>query len=697
MQTNTKTRTLVTKSIADAVEEAKSLIQTERSGNINGLYVRWPGVNNFMMKYWRFGSVTAMGGMSGCHASGTKVIMYDGTMKKVEDITKGDLLMGIDSTPRTVLNLIRGRDKMYWVRQNKGLDYRVNGDHILCLKERSRFQKNKELNDVGKVCNISVKDYLKKNSTYTYYHKGWKIGINFMSKDVPMDAYFLGLWLGDGSINSPSITSMDNEIVEYLQKCANFLEYELRKETKPNNKASTYHLSNIKGKANRVTTILRELGVCYKKNIPDIYLYNDRNIRLELLAGLIDTDGSYDKKGKSFEISSSREDFATQIAYLVRSLGFYSSLSKKRSSIKSTGFEGVAYRITIYGNNLSEIPTKVARKRGENSSKTIDPLVTGITIEEDIEDNYYGFSLDGDNLYLLEDFTVTHNSGKSAILNMIESDFTNPELNPTFLRHKDGNGNWIGEDKIMILAFKYEMSAADELLRTLSGISQKSYAYLLSSETTGEGYNRVTDSEYETFVTHLDALKNKPIKFIENSGNLEELKATCAYYKEKFPARRLIITIDHTLLSKKLSERDDLELVANTAQTAIELRKNLGAMVIFLCQMNGEIEKPARRENLKLQIPVKTDLHCANQLFWACDNVLIWHRPELLNIERYGDFKGRGGSFSVDCRGIIHCAYIKSRKNKTGNGWFRNEFNIGNMSQIRSEDIKWKFGQTQLE
>src|SRR5258705_13898682 len=63
-------------------------------------------------------------------------------------------------------------------------------------------------------------------------------------------------------------------------------------------------------------------------------------------------------------------------------------------------------------------------------------------------------------------------SGKSAILNMIEDDFTNPMLNPKF--YKD----------MAILAFKYEMSAADEVLRTLSGISKKSYAHLLSSEFT---------------------------------------------------------------------------------------------------------------------------------------------------------------------------------------------------------------------
>ena len=65
-----------------------------------------------------------------CLGKGTKVMMYDGTFKKVEDVVKGDKLMGDDSTPRNVLSIARGQEEMYWVRQNKGIDYRVNKSHI---------------------------------------------------------------------------------------------------------------------------------------------------------------------------------------------------------------------------------------------------------------------------------------------------------------------------------------------------------------------------------------------------------------------------------------------------------------------------------------------------------------------------------------------------------------------------------------
>ena len=271
-------------------------------------------------------------------------------------------------------------------------------------------------------------------------------------------------------------------------------------------------------------------------------------------------------------------------------------------------------------------------------------------------------------------------SGKSAILNMIEDDFTNINLNPLW------------QEKIMILAFKFEMDAADEILRNLSGKTKKSYSYLLSSQidTTikdplgQDVYNKISDKEYVELCAELDRLKTRPIKYIENAGNLEQIWATCAAFKEKHPHRKLIITLDHTLLSEKLNEKDDGELTSNTAKLAIRLKKAFDAMVIFLGQLNGEIEKPIRRDNPDLQYPVKTDIHWGNQIFWACDDVVIFHRPEILNITKYG----RNPPLST--KGLIHCAWIKSRKNKSGNIWFEQKFHEGTMVQINPLSMVWK-------
>jgi len=68
-----------------------------------------------------------------CILRGTKVLMYDGTIKNVEDIRVGDQVMGDDSTPRNVLETHSGTDTMYKVSNRKGETYTVNSHHILSL------------------------------------------------------------------------------------------------------------------------------------------------------------------------------------------------------------------------------------------------------------------------------------------------------------------------------------------------------------------------------------------------------------------------------------------------------------------------------------------------------------------------------------------------------------------------------------
>jgi len=113
--------------------------------------------------------VVVITGGPGCLAYDTKVVMYDGTLKKVQDVVIGDYLMGPDSKPRTVLELKRGREQMYWVRQKRGIDYRVNENHILSLK------KKQNIFDIHpKVINISVKEYLSKNNYFKKITYGYK-------------------------------------------------------------------------------------------------------------------------------------------------------------------------------------------------------------------------------------------------------------------------------------------------------------------------------------------------------------------------------------------------------------------------------------------------------------------------------------------------------------------------------------------
>lgn len=110
------------------------------------------------------GSKLAIIGKPGCFSKGTKIMMFDGTLKNVEDIKVGDQVMGDDSNVRCVLELCRGEEEMYDVLQDMGLNYRVNKSHVLSLICSAN----------NKVLDISVEDFLSKSLIFTRLHQGYK-------------------------------------------------------------------------------------------------------------------------------------------------------------------------------------------------------------------------------------------------------------------------------------------------------------------------------------------------------------------------------------------------------------------------------------------------------------------------------------------------------------------------------------------
>ena len=102
-----------------------------------------------------------------CFALNTPILMYNGTIKKVQDIKIGDIIMGDDSTPRNVLSLGNGVDQMYDIKYNDGSYYTVNSEHILCLKYNNEIH------------HIAVKDYLNLHEDIRMKYKGYKVSVEF--------------------------------------------------------------------------------------------------------------------------------------------------------------------------------------------------------------------------------------------------------------------------------------------------------------------------------------------------------------------------------------------------------------------------------------------------------------------------------------------------------------------------------------
>ena len=402
-------------------------------------------------------------GLSGtgkCNGKNTPILMYDGIIKMVQDIKEGELLMGIDSKPRKVLGLGRGEDEMYEISNIKGDIYTANSEHILCLKhnrtpyirdrkDRSSYMlqwfnintyktntltmsyknQNKETvyeeleklleekKKLSKYFTITVKDYLKVSKGYLKNFVGYKVGVEFPEKKIDIDPYLIGIWLGDGTSMEPEITTQDSRILHYL--FVNLKKYNCYLKHKEKYK---YRINSLKKKTkwtertNFFKNSLRKYNILGNKHIPHIYKCNSRENRLKLLAGLIDSDGYYDKKGKCYEITQKNSKLSEDIVYLCRSLGFacYSKKCKKSCMYKGEKREGEYNRMHISGNGLEEIPVLCIRKEAEVRTQIKDALCSQISVKSIGRDKYYGFELDGNHKYLLGNFIVTHNTTLSA-------------------------------------------------------------------------------------------------------------------------------------------------------------------------------------------------------------------------------------------------------------------------------------------
>jgi replicative DNA helicase len=541
--------------------------------------------------------VAARPGMGKCLALGTKIVMFDGTLRNVEDVRVGDLLMGDDSTPRRVLSLARGRENMYWVRQNKGDDYRVNESHILSLK-RSR---NEGPHHHGDVLNIEVREWLKKGPKFQSNYKGYKAAVEFAEKALPLDPYFLGVWLGDGSSGNCRITGQDTEIVDYLHEYANELGMQVTTGVVAN-RCNSYGITRGQQGGSlaqySVQDELRQLSVLRNKHIPQRYLINSTENRLRLLAGLIDSDGHLDPVSNGYEITQKNFELAKQIKFLADSLGFRTSLKTKRAAIAKIGYESEVYRVRIYG-DIERVPVRVARKKALPWASPVDWRMTGISVEFDKEDDYYGFEIDGNHLFLLADCTVTHNTAfvVSAMRNAAV-DFKKP-----------------------VAIFSLEMSSLQLVNRLISAEAE------LDSEKIKKG--NLADYEWSQLNHKISSLSTAPIYIDDTPAlSIRELRAKCRRLKSQHDIQLIIIDYLQLMSGNDGGKGGNREQeIASISRALKGIAKELNVPVIALSQLSRSVE--TRGGDKKPQL---SDLRESGSIEQDADMVIFLYRPEYYKI-----------------------------------------------------------------
>lgn len=362
-----------------------------------------------------------------CHAKGDKIILSTGEVRNIEDIKIGDYVIGKDGYPKKVLNIFTGLDDLYKIiPKNKRTPITVTKSHILHLVFTNRGGKY----DKRKVTfeNISVENYLNKTKYYkhisklSYFDKN--IYFNYKKINCSLSPYFIGLYLGDGHSNSCAITNPDKECIDVIYKEAKKFNMEVR--TKLYKKYS-YFICGSENKRNKIFKEFDKIGLkfgysknplldekriqCEDKHIPIIIFSQDILYRKEVLAGLIDSDGSLSQNKTYYEFTSKSKKLRDDTELLAISLGLVCSKPKDKK------VNGVRYyRLNIMG-NISKIPIRIKRKKDIKSTIT-NSYRSGFDIEYIGKGEFYGIQVEG-SLYLTNNGMITHNSGKSLVISYI--------------------------------------------------------------------------------------------------------------------------------------------------------------------------------------------------------------------------------------------------------------------------------------
>lgn len=332
---------------------------------------------------------------------GTPILKYDGVIVPVETLKVGDKIMGPDSRPRTILSTHADFGPMYKIVPVKGEPWFCNDVHILTLVHT----------ETNEIVDIEIGDYLKKSAYWKHCHKQFspEHGIDFESaKPVPLDPYFLGVWLGDGSkdLNDVSVSKPDREILALCEEIAKEFGLHVRTEFK-DGKDNTHHIVVEHGSGrNPLLDLLRKV-VGDASVFPKLYMTGSREERLKLLAGLLDADGFHNNG--CFEIVQKRKAYADGIMFVARSLGFFARAKEKMVKLDGWDEPRSYWRVHLSG-DFSTLPMRIERKIPRKRLQKKVATRTGFKVEVAEPSDYFGFELDGDGRYLMGDFTVTHNT-----------------------------------------------------------------------------------------------------------------------------------------------------------------------------------------------------------------------------------------------------------------------------------------------
>lgn len=347
--------------------------------------------------------------------------------KKMADIHPGDIVFGQDGKPSKVLVESEIFHKpMYAVTFEDNTVVKASADHIWTVGTKEGRRRGNPWIDTTteKMAADFVRLRLDGKGKEYKYRVPMTAPVEYAPKNLPVDPYTLGVWLGNGTATAAVITSSKEDIEEQMELIRKH-GHECRRHDHID-RAPDFSVDPIEKKYTKTTgnpflNGLRDIGVLENKHIPEIYLRGSVDQRMELLKGLMDTDGFCSKAGEC-EFSQKSEIFAEEFMELLASLGIKAKKKKKKVILYGKEFEAfIVCFFTDKRRPCFKLKRKYDRLKDELAPRMMAKSI--ISVERIETEPSKCIAIDNDShLYLCgRSYTATHNTSFIAALSFAVS------------------------------------------------------------------------------------------------------------------------------------------------------------------------------------------------------------------------------------------------------------------------------------
>jgi replicative DNA helicase len=537
-------------------------------------------------------------GMGKAQPLTSKILKNDGGFKLMKDIKIGDKIVSRKNSCFVNGVFPQGRKQIYKIHFSDGRFCRCTEDHLWEVRCPRFFGSDIRV--------LQTKELIQKLKAKRYHRR---ISIPLMSgewgneKEFIIHPYLMGIFLGDGSLTHGSCWDKPDDELVYLVEKILPLNHYVKTSGMQRRVLSTE-------KVNLIRDELKKLCLLNKKSIdkfiPIDYLKGNRSQRLQLANGLLDTDGSVDKKG-AIEFSSSSKIMAYQVLDLIRGLGYRCSLTPRKTKCHDS------YRLIISGDNESQL-FQLTRKKQKTKIRKIKPL-TILSIEEDGFEECQCISVsDESGLYVTDDFILTHNT--ACALTMAR--------------------NMVIDYKKPIAFFSLEMSAIQLVTRLIAAECD------IPADRLRRG--NMEAHQWEQLNARIRTLVDAPL-FIDDTPALSifELRAKARRLKAQHDIQMIIVDYLQLMSIGGDSRGGNREQeISQISRSLKALAKELDIPIIALSQLSRNVEN--RGGNKK---PILSDLRESGAIEQDADIVCFIYRPEYYKIDVWDDMTTTDGQAEI--------------------------------------------------